>query len=333
MPLKEASYYETLEDNKVKCFLCPRNCIIKENLSGFCLVRTNKNGKLYTCIYEEITSIALDPIEKKPLYHYKPGSYILSIGTNGCNLDCKSCQNWQISRQVTPREYFPKEVIPEVINRYDTIGLCYTYNEPFIWFEYIKDTAPIVKEMGKDVVIVSNGIINPLALKEILPFVDAFNIDLKGMTKEYYLKYSSMPNSNVWDNLIEIKKSQAHLEVTKLIVPFYDDFNEKYFEKFAKWIREYLGKDTPLHLSRFFPAYKMLNAPPTPLEVMYMAYEVAKEYLDYVYLGNVPDEKYNSTYCPNCKALLVKRFGYQIKSYLKENKCPHCHFKLNFILF
>ncbi len=331
MPVIEASYYEKLDNGKVKCTLCPRNCVLNENQKGFCLVRFNKNGKLFTSIYEEITSIAIDPIEKKPLYHFKPGSYILSIGTNGCNLDCKSCQNWQIARQITPREYLPKEAIREVINRYDSIGLCYTYNEPSIWFEYIKDTAPIVKEEGKDVVLVSNGIINSNALKEILPFIDAANIDLKGMDKEYYLKFSAMPNPNVWDNLILLKENGVHVEITKLIVPGFDEFNEKYFERFAKWIAENLGKDTPFHLSRFFPAYKLLNTPPTPLEVMYMAYEVSKEYLEYVYLGNVPDERFNSTYCPNCGALLIKRIGYQVEVLISDNICPNCGYKLNFV--
>ncbi|MEO2068417.1 MAG: AmmeMemoRadiSam system radical SAM enzyme [Desulfurobacteriaceae bacterium] len=327
-----ADYWEPLEDNKVRCTLCPRNCTILDGGQGFCLVRKNRGGKLYTTVYGEITSLAYDPIEKKPLYHFYPGSVILSVGTNGCNLDCKSCQNWEISRQETKREIFLPEIAVEYAKQYGSIGIAYTYNDPIIWFEFVKDTAKRIKEAGLVNVMVTNGNISIDALREILPFIDAFNVDLKGMDKEYYSKFSSFPNPNVWKVCEEIRKAGKHLELTKLIVPGFDEFTEDFFERFGKWISENLGRDVPIHYSRFFPAYKLMNTPPTPLEVLNLAYDVTKEYLYYVYVGNVIEPERESTHCPLCGEILVRRIGYDVEVLFPESgECPRCGRPVDFV--
>ncbi|SMO37652.1 pyruvate formate lyase activating enzyme [Balnearium lithotrophicum] len=334
MPKAIASYWEPLEDKKVRCTLCPRNCIIPNGGKGFCLVRVNEDGNLFTTVYSEITSANYDPVEKKPLYHFYPGSVIFSIGTNGCNLDCKSCQNWEIARQDTPhmRQVFTPEAAVEYAKRYGSIGIAYTYNDPIIWFEYVKDTAERMKEAGLVNVMVTNGNINIEALRELLPLMDAFNVDLKGMDRDYYLKFSSFPNPNVWQTCEEIKKAGKHLELTKLIVPGFDNFTPEYFERFGKWISENLGKDVPLHYSRFFPAYKLMDTPPTPVEVIDMAYDVTKDYLWYVYVGNVIEPERESTYCPQCGELLVKRVGYNVEVlFTKDGKCPNCGRPVDFV--
>jgi len=332
MSVLQAEYYIPLDGNRVKCVLCPRECTIPDGGQGFCLVRKNRKGVLYTTVYGEITSAAYDPVEKKPLYHFYPGSVIFSIGTNGCNLDCKSCQNWEISRQETDRQSFSPEMTVAYAGRYGSIGVAYTYNDPIIWFEYVKDTAKKVKEVGLVNVMVTNGNINLDALRELLPFVDAFNVDLKGMDSEYYLKFSSFPSPNVWKVCEEIKKAGKHLELTKLVVPGFDEFTPEYFERFGRWIAENLGKDVPLHYSRFFPAYKLLSTPPTPVEVLDLAYDVTKEYLYYVYVGNVIKPERESTYCPTCGELLVRREGYNVQVlFTPDGKCPNCKRAVDFV--
>ncbi len=334
MPKTVAKYWEPLEGGKVKCTLCPRGCIIPDGGKGFCLVRVNEGGTLYTTIYSEITSANYDPIEKKPLYHFYPGAVIFSIGTNGCNLDCKSCQNWEISRRDTPhlRQIFTPEMAVEYAGRYGSVGIAYTYNDPIIWFEYVKDTAEKIKEAGLKNVMVTNGNINIEALRELLPLIDAFNVDLKGMDREYYLKFSSFPNPNVWQVCEEVKKAGKHLELTKLIVPGFEEFTPENFERYARWIAENLGKDVPLHYSRFFPAYKLMDTPPTPVEVIDMAYDVSKEYLWYVYVGNVIEPERESTYCPQCGELLVRRAGYSVEVlFTSDGKCPRCGRPVDFV--
>ncbi len=332
MPKVEADFYETLPDKSVRCSLCPRNCKIAEGQSGFCLVRKNEGGRLVSTVYAEITAANYDPIEKKPLYHFYPGSIIFSIGTNGCNLDCKSCQNWEIARRETYREILTPESALKYAPLNGSIGIAYTYNEPIIWFEYVKDTARLLKENGLVNVLVTNGNISLKALEELLPFIDAFNVDLKGMDRDYYLKFSSMPSPNVWKVCERIKSAGKHLELTKLIVPGFDTFEPQYFEKFARWVSENLGKDVPLHFSRFFPAYKLLDTPPTPVEIVNMAYEVARQYLNYVYVGNVIEPEKESTYCPSCGAVLVKRVGYSVEVlFTPDGRCPKCGREVDFV--
>jgi len=334
MPEVIAEHWRELEGSVVECLLCPRNCKIPPGGSGFCLVRKNKNGKLVSTVFSEVSSAGYDPVEKKPLYHFYPGSVIFSVGTNGCNLDCKSCQNWEISRRETRRYYLSPEELVELAGKHNSIGVAFTYNEPVIWFEYIKASAKLLKEKGFKVVLVSNGNINLTALAEIIEFVDAFNIDLKGMTKDYYRKFSSLDNPNVWEVCEFVKKKGKWLELTKLVVPGFDEYSEEYFEKFAKWISENLGKEVPIHFSRFFPAYKLTYLQPTPIEALFTAYRVAKEYLYYPYTGNIADEETSTTYCPKCGFPLVKRFGYSVHVVfdLKEKSCPRCKRPVDFVI-
>jgi len=331
MPSVKAKHWEPLESGTVRCRLCPRECVIAKGGKGFCLVRKNVNGELVTDVYGEISAANYDPVEKKPLYHFYPGSVIFSIGTNGCNLDCKSCQNWEISRRETRREPLPPEDAVELSKRYGSIGIAYTYNDPIIWFEYVLDTARRMKDAGLVNVMVTNGNISMDALKELLPLIDAFNVDLKGMTKDYYLRFSSMPSPNVWQVCEEIRKAGKHLELTKLVVPGFEEFKPETFERYAKWVSESLGKEVPLHFSRFFPAYKLLDTPPTPVEVIDMAYDVAKQYLYYVYVGNVIEPERESTYCPECGELLVRRVGYNVEVLFRDGRCPKCGRKVDFV--
>ncbi len=283
--MKEALFYETFSDNKVKCLLCPQGCIIPPEKSGFCGVRQNQKGKLYSLIYAQITSLALDPIEKKPLYHYHPGEYILSLGTRGCNLACLFCQNWTISQTPdAPLEHISSEEIIQQAKRYKSFGIAYTYNEPFIWYEFVLDTAILAKAEGLDNVLVTNGYINPEPLDKILPYIDAMNIDFKSIENEFYQKFCKGTLEPV---LATIKRAakDCHIELTNLIIPSLNDRKEN-FIRLVDWIYENLGPEIPLHFSRYFPCYKM-DLPPTPLATLKRAEEVARKKLRYVYLGNV----------------------------------------------
>ena len=283
--MKEALFYETLPDSKVRCLLCPHNCIISPEKLGFCGVRQNKKGKLYTLIYEQVTSLALDPIEKKPLYHYHPGEQIISIGTRGCNLACLFCQNWSISQnRNAPVEHISSEEIIKQAKRCKSFGIAYTYNEPFIWFEFVFDTAKLAKEAGLENVLVTNGYINPEPLEKLLPYIDAMNIDFKSIKNEFYQKYCQGTLAPVLETIKRTAKS-CHIELTNLVIPTLND-KEDNFIKLVDWIFDNLGPEIPLHFSRYFPCHKM-NLPPTPYETLKKAEGIAKAKLKYVYLGNV----------------------------------------------
>jgi len=283
--VKEALFYEALTDNKVKCLLCPQACIIPPEKTGFCGVRQNKQVKLYSLIYAQITSLALDPIEKKPLYHYYPGKYILSLGTKGCNLACPFCQNWSISQNDNaPLESTSSEEIIRQAEEYKSFGIAYTYNEPFIWYEFVLDTAILAKEKGLKNVLVTNGFITPKPLEKILPYIDAMNIDLKSIEDEFYQKFC---HGRLEPVLTTIKKAHqsCHIELTNLVITGLNDRRDN-FIKLVDWIYENLGSQVPLHFSRYFPCYKM-DLPPTPLATLKSAEEIARKKIKYVYLGNV----------------------------------------------
>jgi len=311
-----ARYWEKTED-RVLCKLCPHNCLIPLGKRGFCRARININNELISLNYGEVTAIALDPIEKKPLYHYKPGSYILSVSTYGCNMHCDFCQNYDLSQHDPfSRLISPKELV-KIILKYDhNIGIAFTYNEPFIWYEYIYDCAKLLKTTNKDkdVVLVTNGFINPEPLKELLPYIDAMNIDLKSYNADYYRKICKATLEPVLET-IKIAQENCFIEITTLIVTNEND-NLEEIEKIAKFIAS-IDKDIPFHLSRYYPNYKM-TTPPTPVSFMKQAKEVAEKHLNYVYVGNIPYEDRN-TYCPNCKALVIDR------TYGNFNQiCPKC---------
>jgi len=286
----EAKYYIKLGDGSVECVLCPHKCFINKGKTGLCGVRRNVDGVLISENYGKLCSIHLDPIEKKPLYHFKPSRPILSLGSVGCNLNCQFCQNWHIARATVASyskldTYTPKQIAELAIQNSNNIGIAYTYNEPTIWFEFMLDCAKLVKQAGKDNVMVSNGFIMPEPLNEILPYIDAFNIDLKAFTDEFYRKQTFSKRSPVLEVLKIIKKSGKHLEITNLVIPSLNDDAEK-FGEMVDWIEAELGNDTVLHISRYFPNYKM-NKPITPAAKLTEFYTIAKQKLKYVYMGNI----------------------------------------------
>lgn len=322
-------FYDRLED-KVRCRVCPHNCLIDDGKYGICRVRTVKNEEPVAINYGEVTSIAVDPIEKKPLYHFKPSKNILSIGSFGCNMTCSFCQNYEISQGRPTTQFTSIEelisIIPKIENN---VGVAFTYNEPMMWYEYMYDAAMKIKEHNKDtsIVVVTNGYINEEPLKKLLPYVDAMNIDLKGYTNKYYNKVCGAKLEPV---LKTIKRcnDHCHVEITTLLVSDENDSLDEVHE-IAQFIAS-VNKDMPLHLSRYFPRYKMENEA-TKVEKLLLAEEEAKKYLRYVYIGNISGIE-NNTYCPKCNATLIKRTGYNTEVNIIDNRCYSCGEKINIII-
>jgi len=332
--LIEAKYWESIDNGKVRCNLCYRRCIIGKDGTGVCGVRKNVNGKLYTLVYGKLTSANIDPIEKKPLFHFNPGAGVLSISTVGCNFKCRFCCNWVISqiRNIVGRSTTPDEVVDWAI-RYGANGISYTYNEPTVFYEFMLDTAKIAKKHGLFNTMVTNGYITPEALKELAPYMDAVTVDFKGSGNiDFYRKFMGVPDPTpIYQTLIEMKRYGIFIEITDLIVPEVGDSMED-LRKLVKWIIENLGDETPFHVLRFHPDYQMIDYPPTPVSTLERAAKIAlEEGLKYVYIGNVPGHRLEHTYCPECKALLVRRFGFEILEWnLTENMtCPKCGSKIN----
>lgn len=288
--LKEAMYYEKLPDLVTKCGLCPHNCVIRTGITGICGVRKNEGGVLYSLIYEKVSSIAFDPIEKKPLYKFHPGTYILSVGSAGCNFRCPFCQNYSIARtppdMVDMEKITSRELVEKALSLKDqgNIGIAYTYNEPTIWYEYVYETAKLAKENGLLNVLVTNGFINPEPLENILPFIDAMNIDLKGYSESFYSEIAHGKLESV-KNTIQLAARKCHVEVTTLVIPGLNDSHEE-MREMAKWLAS-VSPEIPLHISRFFPRYMMQDKPMTPLKTLSELKDIASEYLNNVYMGNV----------------------------------------------
>ncbi len=315
-----------VSEGRTECLLCPHNCKLAENKTGICGVRMNRGGKIELLTYGIISGYGLDPVEKKPLYHFHPGMNILSIGSYGCNMRCDFCQNYNISQNVPPfssKRIEPEEILRQSIDAYKNIGVAFTYNEPIIWYEYVKDVAVKIKEAGQKTVMVTNGFVTPRALDEYLKFIDAFNVDLKAFNEKFYKELSGAKLGPVINSIEKIAKAGRHLEITTLIIPGWND-NPKEMESEAKWIASVLGRDIPLHLSRYFPMYKRKD-PATPPEVLLQLYDIASQHLDFVYIGNAVYLTGQNTYCPKCGALITKREGYNIKhTGLTGNKCSVC---------
>lgn len=322
---KEAMFYEKLEDKKVQCNLCPHHCLIYENKSGICRVRKNKDGVLYATNYGETISFSIDPIEKKPLYHYHPSAKILSVGPNSCNFKCQFCQNYNISQYEVPTHSITPEDILDKCKQSNVKQVAFTYTEPFTWFEFIYDTVKKLKDNDIGIVMVTNGYVEEKPLKELLPYIDAFNVDLKAMNDEFYKKVCNGSLNPILRN-IKLIAASAHLEVTNLIITNNNDEKEE-LRKLVDFIAE-INPDIPIHFSRYYPAFKM-NEPPTPVSTLKQAYFIAKEKLSYVYLGNVITEKNSNTYCKECDKLLVERvgFGTKIKG-IKNKRCVNCDEKI-----
>jgi pyruvate formate lyase activating enzyme len=283
--MKEALYYDKLEGERVCCFLCPHFCRIKEGGIGFCGVRKNIGGALFSLNYGRVASIALDPVEKKPLYRFHPGEYVLSAGTVGCNLSCLFCQNWSLSKEVNaPTEAMTSEELIVKAKQLDSFGIAYTYNEPFIWYEFVVETAQKAREQGLKNVLVTNGYVTLEPLKKLLPYIDAMNIDIKSIRNEFYQKVCSGSVKEVLET-IKTSAQHCHVELTNLIIPTLND-SEKDITDLTDWIYENCGEAVPLHFSRYFPCYKM-TLPPTPKETLVRAEKIARKKLKYVYLGNI----------------------------------------------
>lgn len=326
--------YEKIGNKKVQCNLCAHRCKINEGKKGICLVRENRDGILYTLVYGRTISQAIDPIEKKPLFNFYPGTTAYSIATIGCNFKCQFCQNWEISQMVRDKHLIMgNEASPESIvenaKRYGSKSIAYTYTEPTIFFEYAYDTAKLAHEADIKNVFVTNGYMTEEALKEINPYLDAANVDLKSFSDDFYRKLCGARLQPVLDALKLMKKLGIWVEVTTLIIPSLNDSADE-LGKIAKFIVNELGDDTPWHISRFYPSYNLKDKPPTPIDTIHKAREIGlNEGLKYVYEGNVPDSKGESTYCPNCKNLVIKRCGYQItKKDIKDGKCPYCESRI-----
>jgi len=324
-----ALHYRSTIGHQVQCQLCPHECKLMPGEHGRCSTRVNRGGRLYSLSYGVLSGIASDPIEKKPLYHFYPGSGILSIGSLGCNMSCDFCQNCDISQISSERfESFPRrdasDMVEKAVITPGNIGIAYTYNEPTVFFEYMLDCAVLAKEKNLKNVMVSNGFINRKPLEELLPYMDAFNIDLKSFRQEFYRKRSAASLQPVLDTIARLAVSPSHLELTFLLIPGQND-NPEEWKDMIEWISRECGPETVLHVSRFFPRH-MLRTSSTPTELMEDFMALAREKLHYVYPGNNPDLD-NDTYCPNCGTKLIGRKHYKSMptDQLKENKCGNCN--------
>ncbi|MFX1491126.1 MAG: AmmeMemoRadiSam system radical SAM enzyme [Promethearchaeota archaeon] len=335
--MHEAMLYTPLEDGRVNCNLCARHCAISDGKLGYCRVRKNEKGTLYSLVYGKACSANPDPIEKKPLWHFHPGSLVMSIATIGCNFRCQFCQNWQISHE---REIFGHDLSPDKIVdlalQSGCSGISYTYTEPTIFFEYAYDTAKIAQQKGLFNTFVTNGYLTPEAIETIAPYLDAATVDFKGNANpNFYERYCHVPSVDpIFSALKAMKNVGIHIEITNLVVTDVGD-DVKDAEKLAKWIVEELGEETPLHLLRFYPHHKMSNLPPTPIKALEAAANASIQAgLKYVYLGNVPGHQGANTICANCGALLIERLGVHTTSVrlTRQGRCPACNLPIPIIL-
>ncbi len=319
--MHEAAYYEVMTKDRIHCELCPHQCIIEVGHAGKCRVRVNDNGQLIAKTYGFVTSAAFDPIEKKPLYHFKPGSTIFSIGSAGCNFKCGFCQNAEIALKSPQGEYYSNEKLIEMMQQNpDNIGIAFTYNEPSINYEFMLDMAKRVKALGMSTVCVSNGFIMPDPLDELLKYIDAFNIDLKAFSDRFYHKVCGGERAPVMETIRRIANT-VHVEVSLLLIEGENDAVEE-LEALSMWLKD-VSPDVVLHINRYYPAHHY-DKPPTSLDTLLKAEAIAKKHLKYVYLGNVPEIDRN-TYCPNCGAKVIERNGSQVNILMNKHACHACN--------
>jgi pyruvate formate lyase activating enzyme len=327
--MKEARFWRPAGGSKVECIACARMCKIPEGSHGFCFIRQNVHGKLCLANYGLLEAMQVDPIEKKPFNHFMPGSYVFGIGTSSCNLGCLFCQNPDMSkeREIKGKEVLPGKVVELAIEN-NTEGIAYTYNEPTIFVEYALDTAELAHKKGLYNAFVTNGYMTKEVVQAMKGLVDAVVVDFKGNgDKNFVNKYSAVISSEpVKGALIEMKKAGIHIEITDLVIPDVGDSPDA-CDELTGWIRKELGPDTPVQFTRFYPAYKMMNYPETPYDTLKNHYDIAKRNgLNYVYIGNMPGNPYESTYCPKCGELVIGRYGLHMTGWKldRENRCPSC---------
>jgi pyruvate formate lyase activating enzyme len=327
--MKNALYYEKLKNGVVKCKLCPHYCIIGEEDHGICNVRINHKGILYNELFEKVASFGFDPIEKKPLYHFYPGSKILSIGALGCNLRCSFCQNYRIS-QISPDEfentqlYTAESIVKIARESKGNIGIAFTYNEPVTFYEYMLQVSGYARKYNLKTVMVTNGYINRQPLEELIPFIDAFNVDIKAFSEGFYREITQSRLAPVKKAIKAIASSKSHLELTNLVIPGLNH-NSAEFEEMTKWIAAEIGDRTVLHISRYFPSYH-LRIEATPINTLLDLYDIAKKHLKFVYLGNIIDNARETTYCDKCNEKLIVREAYKtsIIGLDKQGNRAHC---------
>ncbi|KAF5086515.1 Radical SAM superfamily protein [anaerobic digester metagenome] len=324
---KEAILYEKI-GKSLNCKVCQRRCIISDGKKGFCNMRRNEEGKLYSLNYAAASSVSVDPIEKKPLFHFYPGSTSLSLGTLGCNFRCKHCQNWTISQAdlgtVPTQEIFPEEAV-RLAKEYGCGSISWTYNEPTMWFEYTLDSAKLAQKENIKTVYVTNGYMTEEALDLLSPYLDAANVDLKGMSDHFYHELCDARLQPVLETIKSMHELGIHLEVTNLMIPSYNDSDDD-VKALVNFMVEEVGVEVPLHFTRFFPYYKLDHLPPTEIATLEKAHKMAKDAgMRYVYVGNVPFTDGENTYCPECGELIIERDGFEVVSdKVKNGKCSKC---------
>jgi len=329
----EAKFYQKLENRKIKCKLCPRECNVGDKERGYCGVRENRGGAYYTLVHSRVCAAHVDPIEKKPLFHYLPGTVAFSIATAGCNVNCKFCQNWDISQsrpEQIPADYAPPQRIAAIAKQNNCPTIAYTYSEPVVFSEFLMDTADAGHEAGVRSIVVSNGYIQQDALQQAYGKMDAVKIDLKSFSESYYAKVVTGQLKPVLDTLVTLRKMGKWTEIVYLVVPTLNDSDAE-FRGLAQWVKANLGPDVPLHFTQFHPEYLLKNLPITPVPTLERAKAIADaEGLHYVYIGNVPGHPAQNTYCPQCRKMLVERVGFTASSLLigKDGACPFCRHQI-----
>jgi pyruvate formate lyase activating enzyme len=326
--IKEAKFFDKQPYRKIKCKLCPRECVIDDRERGYCGARENRGGTYYTLVHSRVVTAHIDPIEKKPFFHFLPGTVAFSIATAGCNVNCKMCQNWDIS-QVRPEQvrssYAPPERVAELAAQYKCPTIAYTYSEPVIFYEYMADCADAGHRLGVKSVVVTGGYIQEEPLAKLCRQVDAIKVDLKAYSEKFYKEVVNGEMKPVLDCIVTIRKHGVWNEIVYLVIPTLNDSDPE-FKALAKWVKSELGPDVPLHFSRFHPEYLLKNLPPTPVETLERAKAIADaEGLHYVYIGNVPGHPAENTYCPKCHKIVVERTGYTVGTvHLHNGKCQYC---------
>ena len=326
--ISEAKFYEKLPYKKIKCELCPRECVIDDRERGYCGVRENRGGKYYTLVHSRIAAAHVDPIEKKPLFHFLPGTLAFSVATAGCNVNCKMCQNWDIS-QSRPEQvraaYFPPRMLADAARQNGCPEVAFTYSEPVVFYEYVLDAADAAREAGLKSVVISGGYIQQEPLKLLCKRVDAVKIDLKGYSEKFYKEVVNGELKPVLDALAAIRRLGRWTEIVYLVIPTLNDSDAE-FTGLARWIKAELGVDVPVHFTRFHPDYLLKNLPPTPVKTLERAKAIADaEGLQFVYVGNVPGHPAENTRCPGCKRMVVERAGFTIEAlHIEKGKCGFC---------